>query len=244
MQSRNAFWDTLVTPLINSSVNVSLDMRGVCSDVDASAAPLSHRTGKVLRSAYQDVRAGFTKIHSNWSASGQNQSDVQSFMPFWPRSTIRGTMTAAAKCIVFLFVAFKCGTEQENTQCLDITIRSARSSASLENGSIKESIAASSARKRHDRNRSNSASDFDKFTSIIETSVGGLAKSIAIVPREETSDTDTARTRVQSRVWLGRVGYARARAVGSIRGGTQTAFRLGNCGQTATRSKTTVLLVS
>ena len=96
-----------------------LNMVGNLDDVDSKLPPPAHRSARFLKDKFFDVRSSFTTCWDNWSKSVQNNN--KGFDRF--AGYRNGSLTAAGKRHMVLFVCAGIDTTHEDTRFSDMCTR-------------------------------------------------------------------------------------------------------------------------
>ena len=109
--TRESYWGILEERFNDRNVKLHLNMARNLDDLDFKLPPPALRSARFLKDKFFEVRSSFTTCWDNWSKSGHNNN--KGFDRF--AGYRNGSLTAAGKRHMVLFVCARIGTAHEDT---------------------------------------------------------------------------------------------------------------------------------
>jgi hypothetical protein len=197
---RHEVWVTTIAPIYNDPLHVVPNLPGAESvlssqsalgdmSVDVNVSPRAKRDGAALRSMFEKTRVLFTRVHANWTKSGNLDTSTDSFfeelISFLPIRSGGGVqvVTEESRRVAILFVAYQVGTPAEATELVHFSSRAAPEDVGIEESAIAGERAPMTPRRKRKRVHgidSTNKSGFDKGAADkMASGVAAIASEIA-----------------------------------------------------------------
>jgi hypothetical protein len=150
---RHEVWVTTIAPIYNDPLHVVPNLPGLESvlssqtalgdmSVDVNVSPRAKRDGAALRSMHEKTRVLFTRVHANWTKSGNLDTSTDPFFEeliyFLPIRSGGGVqvVTEESRRVAILFVTYQVGTPAEATELVHFSSRAAPEDVGIEESAI------------------------------------------------------------------------------------------------------------